>query len=137
MAAAARTANCGRAEARQRLRTGLAYLEVAELVLDERQRDEFLSVAAGLAVLAGIAASDSSCCARLGRRHRGEDHRGAAELLAVAVPDGKALAARLLRLLDVKGEAHYGVIVVSPRKSRDAVKWARALIERAGEEVER
>ena len=128
MAAAARTANCGRAEARQRLRSGRAYLEVAELVLDERQRDEFLSVAA---------ASDSICCARLGRRHRGDDHRGAAELLAVAVPDGKALAARLLRLLDVKGEAHYGVIVVSPRKSRDAVKWARALIERAGEEVER
>ena len=72
-----------------RVRTADAYLEVAELVLDEHQRDEYLSVAAGLAVLAGIAASDAICCARLGRRHRGDDHRGAAELLSGAVPDGK------------------------------------------------
>jgi hypothetical protein len=110
---------------------------VAELVLDERQRDELASVAAGLAVLAGIAASDAICCARLGQRHRGEDHRGAAALLAEAAPDGKTLANTLLRLLDVKDEAHYGVIVVAPRKARDAVKWARALAQRATDEVER
>jgi len=51
-----RTAQCGPAEAR-------AYLEVADLVLGERDRDEYLNVSAGLAVLAGIAASDSICCA--------------------------------------------------------------------------
>jgi hypothetical protein len=137
MAPAQRTASCGKVEARLRLHTGLAYLEVAELVLDDGERDEFLNVAAGLAVLAGIAASDSICCTRLGRRHRGEDHRGAAGLLAEATPDGKALSTRLLRLLDIKDEAHYGINVVATRKARDAVKSDRRLIERAGEEVER
>jgi hypothetical protein len=56
-----RTAPCGGAEAQSRLRTARAYLEVAALVLDERDRDEYLNVSAGLAVLAGIAASDSIC----------------------------------------------------------------------------
>jgi hypothetical protein len=32
------------------------------------------NVAASLAVLAGIAASDASCCAALGRRPREQDH---------------------------------------------------------------
>ena len=132
-----RTVRCGALDARVRLRTAVAYLEVAELVLDERRHDEYISVAAGLAVLAGIAAADSICCTRLGRLHRGEDHRGAASLLTEAVPDGKALASRLLRLLDVKDEAHYGVIGVAPRKGRDAIKWARQLVERARDEVER
>ncbi|MDQ6947588.1 MAG: hypothetical protein M3256_15295 [Actinomycetota bacterium] len=137
MPPAARTAPCGKAEARVRLRTGLAYLEVAELVMAEHKREEFLNVAAGLSVLAGIAASDTICCTRIGRRHRGEDHRGAAGLLSEAVPDGKALAAKLIRLLDIKDQAQYGVIVVAPRRARDAVKWARHLLERATEEVNR
>ena len=33
-----------------RLRTARAYLEVAALVLDERDRDEYLNVSAGLSV---------------------------------------------------------------------------------------
>jgi hypothetical protein len=74
------------AEAQSRLRTARAYLEVAALVLSERDRDEYLNVSAGLAVLAGIAASDSICCARLRSRHRGDDHRGAADLLRRATP---------------------------------------------------
>ena len=85
---------------------------------------EFLTVSAGLAVLGreNPAASDSICCARLHRRHRGDDHRGAAHLLETATPDGKALATTLLRLLDVKDAAHYGVNVVATRKARDALK---------------
>jgi len=69
------TAPCGSAEGRARFRTAQAYLEVAKSVLDERDRDEYLNVAAGLAVLSGIAASDAICCIRLGCRHRGDDHR--------------------------------------------------------------
>jgi hypothetical protein len=132
-----RTAQCGIADARVRLRTGQAYLECSALVFDEQGREEFLTVSAGLAVLAGIAASDSICCARLHRRHRGDDHRGAAHLLETATRDGKALATTLLRLLDVKDAAHYGVNVVASRKARDALKWATRLVERAREEVER
>jgi hypothetical protein len=67
-------------------------VETADLVIDESTRTEFANVAAGLAVLAGVAASDAICCVRLGKRHRGEDHRGAATLLAEAVPDGRKLA---------------------------------------------
>jgi hypothetical protein len=110
---------------------------VAELVLDEQGRDELLNVTAGLAVLAGIAASDAICARRLGRIHRGDDHRAAAALLEQAVPDGAKLAATFRRLIGLKDEAHYGVLVVASRKARDAVRWARQLVDRAVDEVER
>ena len=135
--AAERTASCSLQDARQRLRTARAYAEVAELVLNETQRDEYLNVATGLAVLAGIAASDSIYGARLGLIHRGQDHRAAADLLRQAVPDGPKLAAQLLRLLDVKDSAHYGIPVVAPRSARHSLKAAHRLVVRAAEEVER
>jgi hypothetical protein len=43
---------------------GETFLTSTRTVLDERDRDEYLNVSAGLAVLAGIAASDSICCSR-------------------------------------------------------------------------
>jgi hypothetical protein len=52
-----RTAPCAAAEGRTRFRTAQAYLEVAKSVLDEGDRDEYLNVAAGLAVFSGVAAS--------------------------------------------------------------------------------
>ena len=137
MPPSSRTAACTAADARTRLKTARAYLEVADLVLGEKERDEYLNVAAGLAVLAGIAASDSICCARLRSRHRGLDHRAAADLLRTATPDGASLARVLLRLLDLKDEAHYGVMVIAARKASDAVQWARTLADRASQEVER
>jgi hypothetical protein len=137
MASSSRTAQCGIAEARTRLRTARAYLEVAGLVLEECDRDEYLNVSAGLAVLAGIAASDTICCARLRVRHRGDNHRGAADLLRRATPDGAELAATLLQLVDLKDAAHYGVPVVAASKARDAHRWAARLAEWAGEETER
>jgi hypothetical protein len=137
MAKALRSAQCGKQEARLRLATARAYLEIASTVLAEQSRDEFLNVATGLAVLAGIAASDAICCARLRIRHRGDDHRRAADLLTTAVPDGAKLSVSFARLLDVKDEAHYGVSVVSPRKARDTVRWAGSLVARAADEVER
>ncbi len=132
-----RTAPCGPQEARSRWAAARAYLDVAELVLDEPEQDEYSSVATGLAVLAGIAASDAICCQRLRGRHRGDDHRGAADLLRTATPDGDRLAQMLRRLLDLKDAAHYGVIPVAPGRASDAVKWARKLVERAQQEQER
>lgn len=137
MSKSAKTALCGTAEARARLRTARAYLDVATDVLSEQARDEFLSVATGLAVLAGIAAGDAICCSRLRCRHRGDDHRSASALLKTATPDGAKLSTTLGRLLDVKDEAHYGVIHVSTRKAKDSVRWATDLVSRAAEEVER
>ncbi len=132
-----RTARCSPAEARARLRTAQAYLDVAGSVLGERTRTEYLNVAAALAVLAGIAATDAICGIRLGRLHRGDDHRGAEDLLRQATPDGPKLAAELRRLLGLKDAAHYGVPVVSARKATDAKKWAAHLVDRAAEESER
>jgi hypothetical protein len=111
-----RTAPGGPAEARARLLTAEAYLETAERVLDEEGALQFSNVAAGTAVLAGIAASDSICCSRLRKVHRGQDHRGAARLLERATPDGKALASTLSRLLDVKDASHYGTTLVTGRR---------------------
>jgi len=81
-------------------------------------------------------AADCICGARLGRRHRGDDHRRAAELLRGAVPDGAALAAQLIRLLEMKDAAHSGVVLVTP-KARAALRSAGSLVARAGDEVER
>ena len=132
-----RTAPCSPSEARSRLRTAQAYLDVAASVLEERGRDEYLNVAVGLAILAGIAASDAICGSRLGRVHRGDDHRGAEDLLRAATHDGQKLATTLVRLLSLKDAAHYGVLVVAPRKASDARRWAAHLVERAAEEGER
>jgi hypothetical protein len=75
MAKRQRTRAANLQDARGRLRSAQAYLEVADLVHDEQGRSEFGGVAAGLAVLAGVAASDAICARQLGQIHRGEDHR--------------------------------------------------------------
>jgi len=113
-----------------------AYLETAELVVNER-RQGFSNVTAGLAVLAGIAASDAICCVRLSRYYRGDDHRRATELLQTATPDGRELAVRLERLLGLKDTAYYGATLVTPANANLAVRWARQLVSRAQEELER
>jgi len=123
-----RTKICTRREAQSRLRQAGQYVEVADLVLDD---GEFTGVAASLAVLAGIAASDAACCARLGEHHRGQDHRGAVALLETVEPGGQQLGRDLKRLLDRKGDAHYGFISVSSTEERDMVEWARRMVEQA------
>jgi hypothetical protein len=120
-----------------RLRAARAYLEVAELVVEEEERSEMPGVAAGLGVLAGIAGSDAICAIRLGEIHRGDDHRSASALLSKATPDGARLAATFRRLIDLKDEAHYGLTVVTARRATDAIRWARQIVDRAGEEIER
>jgi hypothetical protein len=94
-------------------------------------------VADGVAVLAGIAAADALCAKRLQLIHRGDDHRAAAELLSQATPDGPKLSATFKRLIDLKDEAHYGLTLIPPNKARTACRWARILVARANEELER
>ena len=137
MAKPSRVRSASVADARVRVASAQAYLEVADLELGERDRVEMPGVAAGLAVLAGIAASDAICATRLGRIHRGENHRDAAELLRGETPDGSKLAATFQRLIDLKDEAHYGLTIVSAQRARNAVWWAAQLVARAAEELER
>jgi hypothetical protein len=131
-----RTADCSSEDARNRLERAEAFLAVAELVLGERietnaDHDEInlSGVAAALAVLAGIAAADAACCHRLGTRSRGQDHAQAVALVKQVIPHGDGLANDLDRLLDLKDNAHYGVLGVADEETRRAVEWARRMLK--------
>ena len=130
-----RTAKCNGKDANLRLKAAKAYLEVAELILED-DRDEFASVATGNAVLAGIAAADALCCKGMGKRARGRDHRQAAELVKEASAKGPRHRTLLLQLLELKDEAHYGFEVSAGKASR-AVTAARELVNDANEFVQR
>ena len=128
MTSAGRVSPCSPVEARTRLEQARAFLEVAELVLDESEEGLATpQVAAALAVLSGIAAADAICCLRLGQRSRGQDHRQAVDLLASVRPDGPALAKDLRRLLEMKDHAHYAASMISPARAEQAVGWARRM----------
>lgn len=127
------TSPCTRAQAQERLAQARTHLGAAELVLDD---GEFAGVAAALAVLAGVAASDAACCARVAVHHRGSDHQAAVQLLATVDPGGTSMAKDLQRLLDRKDAAHYGFTGVAATDERRMVSWARRLIERAQAAVE-
>ena len=131
-----RTQPCGRPEARTRLEQAEAFVLAAELVLDDTTALANPGVAASLAILAGIAASDAACCARLRRRPRGQAHEEAVTLLETVEPDGTEMAKDLKRLLQKKDSASYGVSFFSPGEARDLVGWAKRLIRRARTAVE-
>lgn len=126
-----RTSSCSAAEARTRLEQARAFLEVAELVLGGEDDLATPQVAAALAVLSGIAASDAACCARIGVRSRSQDHRTAIALLATVEPNGTDMAKDLRRLLDMKDNAHYATIMVGEGPAGKAVEWARRLYDAA------
>ena len=125
-----RQADCGPAEARARAKIARKYLEMAELAQTEDVA-EAKNVAAGNAVLAGIAASDAICCVRLRRRHRGQDHAGAITLLRAIHPDGRKLADALTTVLAIKDPAHYGIAFVTDAKLRATLRAASQLVEAA------
>lgn len=124
-----RTTPCGRDEALIRLRQASAFVFAAELCLsDTENRDLPLNgSAAALAVLAGIAAADAVCCARLGRRWRGQDHRQAADLVRTVQPGGLELAKDLGRLLEIKDKVHYGAVAVRGAEAKAAVARANRM----------
>ncbi len=129
------TETCGSSQARARLDQARAFLEVAELIGTQDDELATPNVATALAVLAGIAASDAACCAALGQRSRGQDHRQAVSLLAQATPSGKTMARDLERLLAIKDDAHYGLLHVSSQRATAALKQARRLVENAADQL--
>ena len=128
MRSGSRTQPCSSAGARSRLTQARKFLDVAELVADE-DIEASHSVAAALAVLAGIGAADAACCAVLGRRSRPQDHHDAELLVRQLEPGGAAAAATLRRLLDLKDTAHYGLIPVSRQRLTAALRQARSLVD--------
>jgi hypothetical protein len=131
-----RTQPCGKREAHTRSLSGEKFLEVARLVEGEDE-EAFRSVAASLAVLAGIAASDAACCTSLGRRSRGDDHHDAEALLAMITPGGTEAAVALRRLIDLKDKAQYGIIHISRDDLKVAMKQAERLLDFARDVIRR
>lgn len=125
-----RTQSCGPADARIRLDQARHFLEVAEVVHDQ-ELDASLSVAASLGVLAGIAAADAATCVTLGKRARGQDHRDAEKIVADVPNVGADMAKALRRLLNLKDDAHYGMLYVSRENTTVALRNARKLLDLA------
>lgn len=81
-----------------------------------------------LCVLAGIAASDVICCAKLGHHHQGDDHGSAVSLLKTADnPSAKHLAA-LLGMKTRTGYTHEDALADDRKRAERA---ATALVEKA------
>ncbi|HLG00173.1 MAG TPA: hypothetical protein VI916_06865 [Acidimicrobiia bacterium] len=131
-----RTQSCDRNDALNRLAQAESFLLAANLIIDDDSDDATPSVAASLAVLAGIAASDAACCARLGVRARGQSHPEAVELLGTVEPRGGDMAKDLRRLLNRKDDSQYGVAFVSAGEASRMVGWAERLVGRARRAVE-
>lgn len=131
-----RTQSCGLAEAHTRAGSAAKFLEVARLIESEEE-GAFRSVAASLAVLAGIAATDAACCRALGRRSRGSNHHDAEALVAEITPGGTQAATSLRRLIDLKDTAQYGIIYVSRDDFKMAMRQAEQLVEFADEVIRR
>jgi hypothetical protein len=127
-----RMAECTPAQARSRLQQAEAFVMAADLVLSDETDTATPGVAAARAVLAGIAASDAACCAKLRKRPRGQDHSEAIKLLGTVVPHGEHMTKDLSRLLAAKDESHYGVTLVDRTKARRLVGYARRITELAG-----
>lgn len=132
-----RTQSCSKTQARTRLEHSRKFLEVAEMTAGEAGDVEYASAAAALAVLAGIAASDAACCAALGRRSRGQDHRQATELVEQVAPGGDQAANALRRLLNLKDEAQYGFFDVGGQDLQSALRQAKTLLDFATGVVQR
>ena len=131
-----RIQDCNRRDAQNRLAQAEKFVEVAELVLDDGSSTTNPGVAAALAVLAGIAASDAACCAKLGKRARGQSHEEAKAVLETVAPCGSEMAKDLGRLLQRKNDSHYGIAFVSEGDARDMVGWAKRLLMMARAAVE-
>jgi hypothetical protein len=127
----ARVTDCTPAEARGRRDQAHAYLDVAETVLAESASQYNAQVAAALAVLAAIAASDAICGLKLHQYSRGQDHAQAVKLLEAVDLEDTSLPGKLRRVLASKDAVHYSPHLVSDTDARKLVRQARALLAAA------
>jgi hypothetical protein len=90
--------------------------------------DDLPDAAISSYVLAGIAAADVICCARLGVHAQGEDHREAVALLATADAE---VAKHLTTLLQLKTKVSYTHQSPSADERKRARRAVEALVEAA------
>lgn len=128
----ARQAVMTRDDVKQRAATAREYLQVAQEQVAYVENDPGPSAAAQVsasnAIMAGIAAADAICGKNLGVRASDQDHRAAADLLRTVLPDGEALAKKLLRLVRDKSLLQYGGFCTT-KTAAEMVKQAKSLID--------
>jgi hypothetical protein len=122
-----RTRPCTPQTRRGRLRKATEFLDAANH-LRGSEADEPADAYVSLCVLAGIAASDVVCCARLGEHASDENHSAAIALLGKA---NKEVAKHLRTLLSMKAKASYGDDPPSADECKRAGRAAEALVEAA------
>ncbi|WP_353951722.1 hypothetical protein V6K52_19190 [Knoellia sp. S7-12] len=116
-----------RGQARARRIIAARYFEVADLASSE-EGPGANNVVVGIAVLAGIAASDAICLSATGSRYAGEDHAEAARVLGRV---DKGLGNELSKLVRLKPSAHYGSTFISDSDRVRALRAAATLVEAA------
>jgi hypothetical protein len=126
-----RVATCTPEQARTRRTQARAFLDVAEMVLAEPATQSEIHVAAALAVLAAIAATDAICGLRLGQHSRGQDHDLAIELLESVDVGDPSLPTKLRRVLAAKDSVHYSPRLIAKTDAQTLVRQAGALVDAA------
>jgi len=122
-----RTSSGGPAEGRRRLSIAEQYLALATMLADDSS-DGAINACIGNCVLAGIAAADALCYARLGERYAGPDHDQAAEVLdRVSQEYGSALRS----LTRLKTKSQYGDEWLTDSSRKTALRNARTLVDEA------
>jgi len=122
-----RTSAGGMTEARRRLRIAEQYLALA-MMLEADTTDGAINACIGNCVLAGIAAADAICYARLGERYAGPDHDQAADVLDRV---DKELGSTLRWLNALKTKSQYGDEWLSDSTRKAALRRARRLLDTA------
>lgn len=122
-----RMARGDKGDAANRRRIAEKYLEVAQLAATESGA-AVNNVVVGVAVLAGIAASDAICLAARGERSSEPDHVAAVAVLRKVDP---ALADELSKLVAFKPGAHYGTSFISDDDRTRALRAAGKLLTEA------
>lgn len=125
----ARTNPCSPAIQRGRLRKAEQFAAQAQALKDISE--DVASIADSyvtLSVLAGIAATDALCCARLGEHATGESHQAALDLVGRF---DKAAQRHLSVLLGMKTKAGYSHSPMSGDDCKKAGRASAALLEAA------
>jgi hypothetical protein len=122
------------AEQRNHPRTFLRKAEEYLASAEDSLAAERLTPAAGDAIHAGISSKDAIVTALTGSTSKGKDPTVAAKELKLALgkrPEATTAERALRELLAAKGDAEYGVALVTAAKSQSLVRRARTLNELA------
>lgn len=118
-----RTKTCSETIRLGRLKKATEFFDAALHIEDEAP-----DASMNLFVLAGIAAADVVCCARLGKYAVGENHNEAVSLLAQSEPK---MEKHLRTLLNVKSKVAYTHRSATTDERKKARRAAEALVEAA------